>query len=488
MDNPSPLKKVFNNSVFFSIGTLATKAISFFMLPVYTYCMSDTEYGKASTILAFISTFSLLVLLGTRAAILRFYVSFNDKEKKSRFVGSVFTVILLNGLLFLLLAVIFKDFLVHFLFTDMEFYPLVFMGVLSLIPEALYYAYQSILQAEQRGKSYTANSIAYMLLYAGLNLIFVLFIRMGALGMTIGMLFTPTIMSAAGIIRLIRRGEMKFCLDTKILKPVLRYSLPIVPHDLSATLATYISKIFLNKTVSYAATGLYTVASQISTIISLVQTSLNLAFHPWFYEQMEKGEEGRKNIKSFSVFIFIVYCYMSLLIVFFSQEVIAILTPEEYREAWKIVPIMTIALVVNFIYYTHVLTIFYNIKASRFIAVCSVSGALFNIIAAYFLVPAYNSMGAALAYFVSKCFTALITVVYSRRVQKVDFGLSKMIVFLFVTAALMLVGLSYSIIFNSTGFDIKNIAFKLVLTVLITAVLVIWKKDTIIKYIGIFKK
>ena len=488
MDSPSPLKKVFNNSIFFSIGTLATKAISFFMLPVYTYCMSDTEYGKASTILAFISTFSLLVLLGLRAAILRFYESFKEKSERSRFTGSVFFVILFNGFFVLLLSVIFKNFLIKYLFTDMDFYPLVFMGVLSLIPEALYYAYQSILQAKQHGKSYTVNSIAYMFVYATLNIIFVLFLRMGALGMTLGMFLAPAVMSIAGIIRLIKNREMIICIDIKILRPVLKYSLPIVPHDLSATLATYISKIFLNKTVSYAATGQYTVASQISNIISLVQTSLNLAFHPWFYEQMENGEEGRKNIKNFSVFIFTAYCYASILIALFSQEVITVLTPGEYRNAWKIVPIMTVALVINFIYYTHALTIFYNIKASRFIAVCSISGALFNIIAAYFFVPVYNSLGAALAYFVSKCFTALVTVFYSRRVQMVDFGLSKMIIYLFITIGLITAGLSYSFIFDTVGFDVKNIVFKLVFTVLITVVLFVWKKDVIIKYIGFLKK
>jgi len=480
--------KVFRNSILFSIGTLATKAISFFMLPVYTYFMTDAEYGMASTILSFISTFSLLVLLGLRAAILRFYPKIENAEKKKRFAGNVFLVILINGAIVVGLSVVLKNLLLRYLFTDMEFYPLVFLGIVSLVTEALYYAYQSFLQSEQDGKAYTKNSIIYMLIYAITNLILIIGFRLGALGMVITMFTTPLIMSLYGIIKMRYQNTLEFCIDKSILIPTLKYSLPVVPHDISSMLATYISKIFLNNSISYAATGQYTVSSQISNVLSLVQSSLNLAFHPWFNEQMEKGTEGRRIIKSFSIFIFAVYCYASMFIALFSPELLNILTPDAYRDAWKLVPLLTLALVINFIYYSHVLAIFYNVKASKFIAVCSITGSLTNIFLSYFLITRIASWGAAISYFIARCITAAITVIYSRKVQKVDFGLSKMCAMTTGTALIMVLGLAYGFLNDINGFNFINFMIKILIITIVSTAIFMLKKNTIITYVKLLLK
>lgn len=485
MTKENVFTKVFKNSIFFSIGTLATKAINFLMLPIYTHSMTDTEYGMASTILSFVTTFSLLVLLGLRAAIIRFYPGISDIEKKRRFAGNVFSLILINGILIVGILLVFKKPLQSYLFVDMQFFPLVFLGLLSLIPEALYYAYQSFLQATQSGKAYTLNSIIFMLIYATMNIILIIFFKLGALGMVITMLLTPTIMSIYGIIKMYRKGTIRLNIEKATAKPILKYSLPIVPHDLSSMLAPYVSKILLNNTVSYATTGQYTVSSQISNIMSLVQSSLNLAFHPWFNEQMNNDYDGRKNIKKFSLFIFFVYCYISICVAYFSPEIISILTPVEYQEAWKLVPVLSLALVVNFIYYSHALAIFYNLKASKFISVCSITGSLSNIILSYLLIRNYASWGAAIAYFVARCITAIITVIYSRRVQKVDFGLPRMCIMTISTAVIMAAGLCYGWINNINGFNLTSIIIKVSIILAMTISVLLAEKKLLMEYLHV---
>lgn len=492
MKDRNGIKKVIGNSLFYSIGTVATKAISLVMLPFYTYSMTNEEYGMATTILAFIQTFCLLVLMGLRAATLRFYPSIKAEPEKKRFAGMVVELVLVFGIFVVGLSVIFRKWLVDTLFVDVEYFPLVFLGVVALIPEALYYAYQSFMQAEQRGKDYTVNSILYMFIYAGSNVVLISVFKLGVLGMVLGMLVAPTIMSLSGIIKMYLTGKISFRIKLSETLPVLKYSLPIVPHDLSSMLATYISKIFLNHSVSYAATGMYTVASQVSTALSLVQNALNLAFHPWFYEQMEYGEQGRRNIKNFSVVIFVIYCYASVFISLFGQEILTVLTPAEYSDAWKIVPILVFALVINFIYYTHILTIFYNVKASKFVAVCSITGALSNIILSYFLIDGYASLGAAVAYLLSRVITAVITVIYSRRVQKVDFGLGKMIFYSIITAFVTAIGLAYSLINDVAGFNFVNICIKgLVFVVVSVFVFVLYRSNImafLTKFLGKIKR
>ena len=364
----------------------------------------------------------------------------------------------------------------------MQFFPLVLCALISLVPEAAYYAYQSFLQAEQDGPNYTLNSIVYMLIYALFNVLFIVFCHLNALGMVITMILAPFIMTVYGIFNMIRKNNICFLADLSILKRILVYSVPVVPHDLSAMSVTYISKIFLNHSVSFAATGLFTVASQISTAMSLVQSSMNLAFHPWFNQQMIKGAEGRKNIKSFSVFIFAFYCYISIFIAFFSPEVLSVITPPAYKTAWKFVPFLVLVLVVNFIYYTHILSILYNIRASKFIMICSLTGAVLNIVLSNDLIKMYASWGAVLAYFISRLVTVLVAVIYSRIVQPVDFGLLKMCMLTIATAIIISLGLSYGWLHNINGINFFNIIFKLFIIIIISIVVFYCNRKVLIEY------
>ena len=123
-------------------------------------------------------------------------------------------------------------------------------------------------------------------------------------------------------------GDVVFKINWHYAEKSIKYALPIVPHDLSNNISEYISKVYINMFLSYAATGVFSIASQVGGMMSLVQTSLNLAFHPWFNEQMGAGDQGRINIKKFSVFVFIIYCYFCMGLSFFSKEALYFLASD----------------------------------------------------------------------------------------------------------------------------------------------------------------
>jgi O-antigen/teichoic acid export membrane protein len=303
---------------------------------------------------------------------------------------------------------------------------------------------------------------------------------MGALGVILGLFTANAILGVYGITIMVRKKIMVFTLDKEILKRSLKYSLPILPHNLATPISSYSSKLIINSSVSYATTGLYTVSTQISLILSLVQASINLAFRPWFNEQMENKNEGRMNIKIFTGIIFSVYVFVSIAVAYFCQEIIYLFTSSEYHEAWKIVPILTAALVVEFIYYIYVLTIMYDIWASKFTAICSISGAMSNIIISYLLVPSYKSYGAAIAFFLSKITISVIAVLLSKKIELVDFGLKQMLWKIVLSIVAIGAGLLFTILFNLKGINWLNILYKVVLLISIFFYL-FWKMRKQIK-------
>lgn len=470
----SSMKKVLNNSLFFSIGIVASKAIGFVMLPIYTHYLSGEEYGIATTITAFVSTFSIVLMLSLRSALMRFYNEYSEQEVRKTFVGSIFITIIVNGIVIIVLLLINKDFINRVFFKGIDFFPQILMGIFALFFDSLYFFYQSVLQARQEGEAYSLNSILYLLTNAIFNFIFIVLLKMHENGMILGLFASNTIFAFYGLMQMYRRNIIKFRFNRKIAVRAIRYSLPMIPHDLANTIGNYISKVILNVNISYAASGLYTISTQISSVMNLVQSAVNLAFRPWFNDQMKEGIQGRKNIRQFSIVTFSIYSFVSIGIAYFSQEIIYILVSEEYYSAWKPVPLLLLALVISFIYYIHVLSIMYNLKASKYVAICSLTGCFVNILLSYLLVNRFNVFGIAIAKLASQIILATVTVIFSKSVEKVDFGLPTMIKQIIIVCFMMYLGLFLSYHFNICGINLINILYKIVL-LFISGVIILGK-------------
>ena len=479
--------KLFKNSIFYSIGTIFSKAVGFFMLPLYTAYLSDASYGIATTITTFSATFSIVLMLSLRAALIRFYNTYEDDDRK-KFIGSIILFVIFNSIFIVGLLILFNNLYNSFVFPDINFYPTVLMGVIAMGFEAIYLTYQSVLQAKQDGKKYTLNSMLFLLTHTLFNILFVVVMKMDYDGMVLGLLVSEFVFAIYGVLSLIIKKEIQFSFKFPYLKKSLLYSIPILPHNLANNISTFVSKIILNKEVSYSASGQYSVASQISTVMSLVQSSINLAFRPWFIEKMDQGIEGRKEIKKTSILIFKLYCLASIGISLFSQEIIYILAANEYQESWQLVPFLTLTLVITFVYYSHVQTIMYYVKHSKLAFICSFTGSISNILLAYILVNPLQSFGIALAYLISQIILATITVVISNKIDKVDFGLKKMTVLIILTIGVTMIGLMPTLLQELAAFNWLNIAYKLLISFMALLVLFYTERKVILSTILKFRK
>lgn len=456
------LKNVLKNSALYTVCTITCKAIGFILLPIYTTFLTGEEYGIANTVIAFTSTFDIVVMLALREALIRFYSSYSNEERRG-FVGTVVVTVVSNGCFVALLLIATHNIWNDWFLSGVDFYPIVLCGILTLVFETVYITYQSVLQSRQDGRGYLINGVFYGVLQAVMNVIFIAFFRFGVLGVVLGAMCSNAVFALYGIVRMLKKRYMTFTFSKKMCVSSLKYSVPFIPYNLSLPIANFISKVLLNRNASYAATGLYTVSSQISSIMSLVQQSLNLAFRPWFNEQMNTGIIGRKNIREFSGLMFSLNSFVCIMVALFSQEAILLFTSQEYHAAWRVVPILVMALEIEFVYYIHALTIMYDMKASKFIAICSITGSLSNVLLASYLIPAISSYGAAAATLIAKIIMSIVTVCYSRKVNKVDFNMPKMIRQIFFTTLIICLGLLYPLIMKIEGFDLINIACKILL-------------------------
>lgn len=480
-------QKIFNNSLLYSVGMIFSKAVGFFLVPIYTYCVTTAEYGIATTVTTFVSTFGIVVMLSLRAAMIRFYNQYDEKEKPV-FIGTVVSFVILNAITICTLLCIFERLYVPWLFEGVGFYPVVFLGVLSLGFESIYLVYQSLLQAKQDGKNYSVNSIIYLIFHAVSVVIFVALLKMGGVGIVLSNFVTNLCFAFYGIISMKIRGYIKFGIDRPMLKRSLKYSLPILPHNLATNLNTYSTKTIINTFLGYTVSGIYSLASQFSTIFALVQSSVNLAFRPWFVEQMESGEEGRKQIKHMSCMIMALLAFCALGISLFSKELVIVMSERSYVSAWKMIPFFILTQLVAFIYYSHVQTLMYNLKKSKYTFICSLSSVIVNIIVAVCFVKYLGIYAILIAQLVSQAVMAILAVLMGNAAEKVDFGLKRMLFFIAEAAVLIGIGVLVDSI-NDTKISVLALLVKIfILCVSFMLFIFPYRKDFGELIMGLFKK
>ena len=205
----SPFEKVISNSIFYSIGTILGKIVNIAMLPVYTYFLTDSEYGMVNTLTGFSTVLCIITMLSLRASLMRFYGETEQKEKPV-FVNTVLCVIVLNSFFVIGGLFIFRDWLMRSLFQGIDFWPLVFFTFLIILFTTLFTTYQTILQAKQEGRKYTTSNIVYMFTHAVLNIIFIVILRQGAIGYMAGLMIANFILAVYGLLRLYLSGDVVF--------------------------------------------------------------------------------------------------------------------------------------------------------------------------------------------------------------------------------------------------------------------------------------
>ncbi|WP_034601151.1 lipopolysaccharide biosynthesis protein, partial [Clostridiisalibacter paucivorans] len=378
-------KRVLTNSILYIISTLLIKGFGFLLLPIYTHYLSPADYGVINLINGFNGVATYIIAFSLYSAVIRFYTDYkSDQEKLKRLYSTVIFFILVSGVSFFSLSILLKDMVISVFFEGVKFYPIILIVMFTLTFVTMHTLHQSILQGMQQGRKLTLANLSFFFVQVSLNIVFLIVLDYGLSGIVIATFLVNIGYFFYMILDLMQNNLITFCIDLNILKEALRYSIPLMPHNLSTHIATFASRIFINFNGTLASVGLYGIAVQFSIIIDTVQVAVNKAFSPWFYEQMQSNRQNsKKEIVDFSKFLLLPYSIIYLLIGLFSQELIILMTEDKYILSWTVVPILTLAYSIKSIYYFYVNILFYHKNATNKLFVSTITGSLVDIALAY---------------------------------------------------------------------------------------------------------
>lgn len=264
-------------SRFASLAALAT-------LPLL---LDIREYGAVGLVVAIGALVNILLPLEISQGLARFYASTPDTEK-STLAGTAwwFTCAMLTGAA--AIAIGFSEFFSTLLFGTTEYRAAFVISIGFWWGGCTFLFLQNQFRWSFRTREYAIYSVAYAAALFGGAVIFAWLAPEPLLGALAGWAIAALALTVFAFLNL--RGVLPTKISGTHLRQMLRFSLPLVPASIAIVATTYVSRFVLGEEGGLADVGLYTFASQLAAIPSLVILGLQSAVTPHVMANFEKPE------------------------------------------------------------------------------------------------------------------------------------------------------------------------------------------------------
>lgn len=408
------IPKILTNSALYSLTTLLQKGIGFFLLPLYTAFLTPDDYGIVNVVTSVSSFLSVLIMMSLTGAATRFHYRNTDENYRKVLWGTITTIVIISSLGWGAVFFTFHKFLVDPFIGEVEFFPYAVIGLANVIITPLYLLFQSSLQARQEALHYSINTFSNFIVHLGLAVLLIAVFKLGAVGMLLANVITSLLFFIYVLISYI--PKIKMGIDKPIAKQALKYSLPLVPHHISLWSAGTLDRLFLNNIKGTAVTGVYSVGQQFGNVVGTIAYSVNQAFVPWFYQMIEKGKEGIKKIEKMGLFAVIGYSLFAFAISLFAPEVLRVMVSEGFRDAWKVIPIISFAFVFHGVYFFYINILF--LKDTGWVFTVTLSAMAVDILFNILLIPLWGFYGSAIACFMTYFMRSIFAMILSLKKNK----------------------------------------------------------------------
>lgn len=465
-------RRLLKNSGIYGIVQILQKCIGLVLIPVYTTLLTPAEKGITDVVTPIVSFLSILYSLSINSAVIRFYVDYKeDKNKLKEFWGTCIVFVTLNSIALTTIFIIFRSQLLEPMAKGVDFFPYILLGMISITLNPIYTIFQSTLQAKEESKVYAKNNLLYFVVNLALNILFVVVLRIGAVGVLLSLAITDVIFFIYTVIKFIPRVVLK--IKYMYLKQALKYSLPLLPHSLSGWAVSMLDRLFLNRYNGLQSPAIYSTGAQFGNIINVLTTAVNQAYVPWLFQKLKNKKENEKEIVLMSEVLTIFYAFLAMGMSLFGPEIFKIIVDKAYFEGWKVIPLLSFAFVFNGIYYFFVNPLFYNKKGVKFIAIGTFTGAILNSILNVILIPKFDIIGAATASLVSMMISCILVYFISIKIEPIKFNIFKLfsIAFIFLGISML------AFLLESLSFW-TNILIKIVIVcVVILAIFLVYREN-----------
>ena len=433
------IKNTLKQSSIYALGSVASSAVSFLLIPVYTRYLTPADYGVLAILTLFISICSILIPMGMGSALFIRY--FNESEdKREVVVSTAATFILISAVIFSSIVFFASSYISVWLLGSVEFKRyfslisgIVFFDSAIIVPLALF-------RIREEPLKYAGLNILKLLSTIAFNIYFVVFLKKGVLGILYGT-FLGSSISWLLIFPFLIIIRYRFRFDIIQLKKLLRLALPIAYAILMSWIISSSDRYILKLYHPLTEVGLYDLGYKLGRVINiLLIVPFSTAWAVIMFKIAEKKDAGR----IFSKFLTYYYCsilFIGFSISVFAKEIIEVVATPAFLDSYKVIPIITLSHILGGTYYFWTFGPALKNLTKEYIAT---SCAVFtNLALNFLLIPKFGMMGAAYATVISYLVMALVMLYYSNKYYFVKYEYKRVFLFTIACFLLFLISLQF---------------------------------------------
>jgi len=412
------LKKVTKHTVVYGIGTFISRAIGFFMLPVYTHFLLPSDYGILELIDLTCFVLIFVFTLALDKAVLRFYNLSDDDLVRKSVISTSIVVWHVYGLVLLLLTLPLASFFSITVIGSPTYSHLFLVAFINTFLVSSFSLSKTVLRAQNRSHLFTVYSLAYTFIAVVFNVLFIAILQIGVIGYLYATLIGATACGTILALRLLK--EVGFHIDFALFRQMLRYAIPFIPSSVLLFILNWSDRYILRLFRELTEIGLYALGYKIAMVlVFLVVMPFDLIWNSYIFEASKKPD-AKRIYSSLSTYFFLVSWAIGLGIAIFAKEIIILVSPPKFHEAHRLVPIIILGML--FMTSIQITRIGILIKGqSKFLPLANGIAAILNILLNLYLVPRIGMYGAALTTAISFLSCTLLLFVISQKMYYIQF-------------------------------------------------------------------
>lgn len=421
------------HSIIYGLGVAASQFLGFVLIPLYTHYLTPEDYGTLEIFNVTLSILGVIILMGLTSALFRSYYQNDDPDNKKVVVSTAFLFFSIVSAITIIVLIALSKYISSALFDSDEFTFYFQILFLTLFFDRGMTIGLSYLRAREQPTHYALFTLARFIIGAGLNIYFVAFLEKGVLGILESNLIASAVVYAVLIVRLVK--DVRFRFSSRELKKMLAFGLPLIPTGLAVWILTMADRYFLQFLSTPDELGLYSLGYKYGLVIQVILVEpFQLAWLPFMFSTTSR--ENAKEIYSrvFTYFLFVIM-FVALVISVLSKEIVAVMSPSSFVEAYKIVPFVALSYVLFGCYYALMVGI--NLKGkTKYLIPIVLFACILNLGLNYLLVPDHGKMGAAIATLICYALLPIGCYFVSRRLYRVDYEWGRVVKIVLVTAVI----------------------------------------------------
>lgn len=394
------------NVLLFLISGFVPKVLSFFMVPLYTGCLTTAEYGISDLITTTVILLIPVFTLDIQDAVMRFAL---DKEYQKKDVFSYGLKVILCGTGIVTLGAFLLNCLhlpglksEYILFTVLMYFSSACSNIFSLFCKGI-----------DQVKVLTIGSIINSGATLTANILLLVVFKWGLLGYLVANTLGAAITTVFIFVKAKLYRYISFSITPNVGKRMRNFSFPLIFSVIAWWVNSASDRYIITAIAGVAVSGVYAVAYKIPSLLTTFQ---NVFAQAWSISVVKEFDANDSDgfIGNMYTMINAAMVILCSLIMIVNMPFARILYAKDFFSAWQYIPPLLISVVFNAMA-LFIGSVFTAVKDTRTLSMSTIIGAAVNTICNFVFIYCWGAYGAALATLFGYAVTLLIRHIILRK-------------------------------------------------------------------------